>query len=306
MTTVSRPVVYDKDVHTPTDTYTNLTGDMWADVMRTLSTGRASGMAVSVADNNTATVAVGWGLWGGFKLDVNPAEVLSVPPIAAGGAAKTYSLGVLFDPAKLRDQAGPLSLKVFDKTAIDTSGGKRFWTLREYDRKAGVALTATAVRTFDVISAGVSFEYDTAAPLPPAREYPYGHILLRDDGWYRRGGGSGSETWFQITGDTGWTNVSAAPGAVPLGAGFDQMASRLTNHRTKRAFRGAVQRSDGGLWVTGAPVRLGSVGSDAAPAVARQWSNGPLGHFELRTNGDIYLIPREDIRSTRIDGEVNL
>lgn len=215
MTTISRPVIYDEAAITAGDITaddTNLTGPDWAGInLKTV--GVDAGMNLTLSSiSDVGTISIGSGVWRGFELSVTAAHDVNLPAVAT---AKTYSIGVLFNPANYSTVAGPLSLAVFDKAAITVPSGGAFWTLWEVDRLPSSVLSTSTVRTYRSNRSGVVY----CTLLPPPAEYEFGTVAVTaTSSWVRDIAGS-APTWKRIVDDTDWVTAGFTPGSEFANAG---------------------------------------------------------------------------------------
>jgi hypothetical protein len=230
MTTISRPVIYDEVAIGAGDITaddTNITGDQWSRLW-VRDGGVDSGMALTLsAVSDTATVSTGVGVWRGFILTVSAAHNLTLPAVTS---AKTYSVGVLFDPANYSTDAGPLSLAVFDKATITIPSGGAFWTLWEVDRLPATVLNASVVRTY---RHGRGTPVIWVSTLPVPSQYTFGQVAITTTGAvYVRDAPGGVAAWSQLTDDTGevTTGVIAASGWSNPGTSYQTKNGITTVH----------------------------------------------------------------------------
>lgn len=221
MTTLSKPVIYDAAAIaalTIDADDTNINGGQWARLLRFAGTGASSGYVLTLsAVADTATLSTGWGIWNGYTCEITATHTISLPAVTS---AKTYSIGVLFDPANFSTPAGPLTVAVFDKASITIPSGGGFWTLYEIDRLPSTVLTASTLRNMRVVPAA-TIVVPSSVVFPPAAQYAGGTIAVTPKGTYLRLGTAGSEVWTKVDDDTGevtsgftpsgnWTNPGCA------------------------------------------------------------------------------------------------
>lgn len=197
MTTVSKPIIYnqaaiDGSIIDAADT--NVDGDVWAQ-LNYRDLGLESSPPVTFPSADVVRIPTGtWGMWRGFRLTVTANEDITVPAVVT---PTTYVVGVLFDATKYSTKAGPLrfaAFKLVDKPA-------NFWTLYEFDRTQNVTLAVSPMRSMRAWRSGVSSVAAGVAVLPPPAEYPHRHLLVADNGIYRRADDGAS--WVLLTADTG-------------------------------------------------------------------------------------------------------
>jgi hypothetical protein len=219
MTTNSRPVIYDEAAITAGDITaddTNVTGTDWARLW-VRDGGVDSGISLTLSStSDVGTISTGVGVWRGFILNVTAAHDVNLPAVTS---AKTYSVGVLLDPADFSTAAGPLSIAVFDKTAITIPSGGGFWTLWEIDRIPATALSVSTVRTYRH-GRGTPVIYCATLPLP--EQYSFGQVAVTDSTMYVRNIQGGVAAWHEVLDDTGdvTTGVIAGSGWANNGTAY--------------------------------------------------------------------------------------
>ncbi|WP_426566373.1 hypothetical protein ACPPVT_07455 [Angustibacter sp. McL0619] len=151
MTTVSRPVV--ASVSGPD---ANIDHVLWRTLFDdaggiVLADGSASGLDINhsgdlrltlSAVDDTATVGVGYYRYRGFELHVSPAHGLTLAAVT--GSAKTYLIGVMYNPANESTDDGPLSLYAALDTAVTIPSGGSFRKVWGVTRQPSQVLSLAA------------------------------------------------------------------------------------------------------------------------------------------------------------------
>lgn len=207
MTTISKPVIYDAAAIaalTIDADDTNINGGEWARLLRFAGTGVFSGYTLTLSTvADTATLSVGWGIWQGFTCDVTVTHTVNLPAVAS---AKTYSIGILYDPANYSTPAGPLSVAVFDKAAITLPTSGQFWTLYEVDRTPSQSLAVSTLRNYKTLASATIYAR-SGVGLPPPLEFPSGTLCATPSALYVREGSA----WLPVADDTGEVTTGFTP-----------------------------------------------------------------------------------------------
>lgn len=171
---------------------------------------------LTARDSVTNTVTIGVDSRNGFNTAIldgflhfmDAPENVSVPAVAAD---TTYEIGLVFDPNKIDDVAGPITLTAWTAPA-DNTGGKSRLVLYRMTRKNNLALGSTPYteerpRACPVISVSTS------------SQLPTNSLVLVDSIGISRSSGnlyradiseSGTISWSQIGGSGGSGSVSAS------------------------------------------------------------------------------------------------
>ncbi|WP_030526602.1 hypothetical protein [Phycicoccus jejuensis] len=179
----------------------NITTAMWSKLLRRQHQGvDVSTILTLSSTSNVATVSAPSRLnFMGFELEVTEAHDLTLPAVTAGNPAKTYSIGVMYDPAlEGRYPEGPLSLEVYTKGSIPIPAGGAWWPIWEVTRRESQTLDLAAQKSYRV--ARVSTLYADTGVSNPDPAYAQGvQVVFRRDGvWLLEGG-----EWKLIKADTG-------------------------------------------------------------------------------------------------------
>lgn len=211
-----------------------------------------NGMNLTLSStDDTATVSTGKYGFKGFALRVTAAHGLTLA--AAVGSAKTYSIGIMYDPAKESDPAGPLYLAAPLKTGIATAtpSGGDFETLYEVTRQPSQVLSQAVPIDLRTWAYGAIFRATDATPDPAA--YAYGQVLVQTNptGTFLldllvRRGGSDAPYWQSLTAPS-WAALSLPSGITATGS----TAAQWGRSAGKIELAGLVKRSSGALFVAG-------------------------------------------------------
>lgn len=283
MTTLSKPVIYDAAAIaalTIDADDTNINGAQWSRLLRFAGTGVNSGYVLTLsAVADTATLSTGWGIWNGYTCEITVTHTISLPAVVS---AKTYSIGIIYDPANLSVPEGPLEIAVFDKAAITIPSGGLFFTLYEIDRLPSTVLTASTTRNMRVVPAA-SIVVPASGVFPPAAQYTSGTIAVTTKGTYLRLGTAGSEVWTKVDDDTG----EVTSGFTPSGNWTNPGCSyRTVNGVTSLHIR--ATRSGSSLTATSTG-SLTDVSVMTVPAAARSgWLETGRGSVTLGSNNSTF------------------
>ena len=205
MTTTSHPIV---DVNVDHAQWRGLFSDV-ADGIVGADGSSSSDLRLTLSStDNTATIGLGRLRYRGFELEVTAAHALTLP--AATSSPITYTLGVVYDPAKESDALGPLALAA---SATVPAGGS-FMTLYQVTRQVGQVLSAATVAEFRTFC-GPSLVVLPGATKPVTGVPVGAHLWDGADLWVMtHNAGRTGKQWSNIT-NPAWTTITLAASWSP-------------------------------------------------------------------------------------------
>lgn len=187
------------------------TDDEWKNLFLTLGRGiidkGGSPYKLTTRDSvtNTVTIAVdtregrNWAVLDGFMHHMDAAENVPVPAVTVD---TTYEIGLVYDPLKHADAAGPVTLTSW-VTPADTSTGKSYLVLYRMTRKPNLALGSTPY-TVEVPRAVPVFSVSEPAQLPKSS------LVLVDSIGVARTTGGLYRADIAADGTVSWTSIGAS------------------------------------------------------------------------------------------------
>lgn len=286
MTTSSFPIVGQKIDHA-----------QWRELM-----GRTAGflnpsaaglnLGLPVGGGNNATVSIGGPYqFRGFGLKVTATHSLSLP--AATTAAKIYSVGIMYDPAKESDAAGPLALYAAESNAVVIPSGGDFTSLYRVTRQPGETIDLATYTDLRQWAYQPIFRYDTIMPNPA--NYPYGQPLTQNvaagfgPDWFVRRGDAGTEIWDPLL-SRPWSPLSLVGGT----SGYRAHLGATPQVRAVADYyelRGLLERTSGATFNAGYTKVAALPSSIATLQVFAMGSSKSSGAANLNalTNGDLQV-----------------
>ncbi|MGN6245105.1 MAG: hypothetical protein ACTHQ3_15745 [Motilibacteraceae bacterium] len=262
--------------------------------------------------DDTATIGVGKYQFRGFAIRVTAAHALTLA--AAVGSAKTYTIGIMYDPAKEADPAGPLYLAAPVKTAITVPSGGDFCPLWDVTRQPSQVLSQAAIVDRRLWQYPLAF---ANANRPAPTDFSFGQVLITTgypsgvgmlDIHLRSGSTAGSEAWTSLLSPS-WQNMALATGLVVPYVSVPPQYARVAG---RMELQGAIGRSGGTKFVAGTEYTVGSFSAALAPIQNRRLVVACVGAiafarvmvyaYNSPTPGRVTLIPSVDCDSIHLDG----
>lgn len=197
----------------------------------------------------------------GFVLQVTVAHNVTLPAVSSG-PAKTYDIGLKYDPSLEAAAAGPIAIFAAETGTYSPSGGTAYVVLHKVTRSAAQVLSAAAVADLRTWAAatyyGAAGSHVLSYPVGARLILPSGVELLRVP---QVSGGVVVGTQWRSTSNPAWTSLTLASG-MRLYTGQPQYA-RIGN---ELVLRGSVERSNGAdLAAGGVTVVLGTLPAGLRP-----------------------------------------
>lgn len=179
----------------------NITSAMWSKLLRRGHQGVDVSFNLSLSStSNVATISAPSRInFMGFELEVTEAHGVTLASVASGSPAKTYVVGLMYDPANEgRDPGGPLSVAAFTKGAVTIPDGGAWWPIWEVTRQPSQTLDQASVKSYRV--ARMSVLYADTGVSDPDPAYAQGvQMIVRRTGLKLLEAGQ----WKDIKDDTG-------------------------------------------------------------------------------------------------------
>jgi hypothetical protein len=233
---------------------TNFPSSQWRSVFVASDGSASTSLDLTLSSvSDAATVGLGKVWYRGYVLEATVAHALTLAAVT--GSAKTYSVGVMFDPAN--EATNPLALYSALKTAITIPSGGSFHTLWEVTRQPSQTLNLATVADFRTYLGprlwvpGANLPTDAAlgtVAYDGANEW----IRVRNSAKTGAQWNSVSNpAWTPITVSATWTPGSTAPAARVVGGRLE--------------FSGSATKAAAPVFTAGV-VTLGTVSAAGVPA----------------------------------------
>jgi hypothetical protein len=233
----------------------------------------------------------------GFVLQVTVGHSVNLPAVASG-AAKTYSVGVKYDPALEGATSGPLTIFALQKGTYTATGGVAYMTLWEITRSAAQVLSLAAVLDARQWSAATYY----GSPGAYGGTYPVGARLVQSDGLELL---RVPDVSAGVVVGTRWRSLSHPVWtAFPLAAGLTayQASPQYTRVGGEVVLRGGVQRTNGkDLAAAGTTVALGTLPAGYRPDAILRIAAGTSfagqsigGRLTVGVSGEVQFAPVND------------
>jgi hypothetical protein len=165
----------------------NYTSQQFSKIGRRQHQGVDVSMSLSLSStSNDATVSTGRCNFMGYELEVSDPHVIT---LAAVTSAKTYVIGVMYDPANEGlDPGGPLAIASFTKGAIAIPAGGAWWPIWEVTRQPSQTLNLATVKLYRVARASLLYA-DTGVSDPDPAYAQGTQLIVRPSGFKLLHGG---------------------------------------------------------------------------------------------------------------------
>lgn len=233
----------------------------------------------------------------GYILQVTADHTVTIPAVVSG-AARTYAVGIKYDPALEAAASGPLTIFSLQKGTFAPSGGTAYSTLWEVTRSAGQVLSAASL--LDARSWAASSHYGGSGA--HAGIYPVGARLVLSSGLELL---RVPDVVSGVVVGTRWRSLSS-PVWSPL-----PLSSFLTTYQDTPSYarlgsevivRGSVQRSlSQPIASAGTTAVIGTLPSGYRPAILQRFpaavsfaGSSVSGRLTVGTSGEIQFSPSHD------------